>query len=705
MKKILMILFTCAITYTYGQNYSKSWTDINYAGDGKSYHNLDIYLPAEIKNSYPVVIYIYGSAWTSNSGKGADMGTVGAALLDAGYAVVTPNHRSSGDAIFPAQIHDIKAVVRFVRGTASTYKFDTSFIATSGSSSGGHLAALTGTSNGVKTYTVGSATADIEGSLGQYTNFSSSVDAVVDWFGPTDLSVISSCINGDGFDHDGPSSPGSALIGAPLLQNPDKVALLNPITYVDPTDPPFLMFHGDADKVVPYCQSELLYNALQNEGVESQYVFVPGGGHGPNTHTTPNFEKMVEFLTQAKDAINSGFSVTVNGGSGSGKYEANETVTIQATGIPDGKAFSKWAGADVSLLNNQNASVATFTMPERDVEFTATYIDAYTMAIIAPKEGSSVGAGSSVQVKVEIGLNGSTIKTLEFLYGGTKIGEDNEAPYSFIWSNISEGQQTLIVKATDDKGVVVTKSVTVNAYAPQNPYNGIVHAIPGTIEFEEYDTGGQDTAYKDESNGNEGGANFRLDESVDIEDCTDSSGGYNIGYFTAGEWVEYTADVTATGTYKMHLRVACAEKGRSLAFSTNETEINGNIEIPKTGGWQDWQTITIKNIKLQKGTQVFRFTAGNQDYINLNYVKFEAESIEEEITIELAAGWNLIGYPHKDPATITDALSSIIEYVEIVKDMNAFHSSTKSETFNKLKKMEWGHGYLVKVSDKCKLTW
>ena len=124
--------------------------DVNYAGDGKTYHTLDIYIPKQAKDSYPVVIHTYGSAWSSNNMKGsADLSTICAAYVKAGYAVVTPNHRSASDAKYPAQLHDIKAVVRFVRGNAAKYKFDTNFVAVSGFSSGGHLSSLTATTCGL----------------------------------------------------------------------------------------------------------------------------------------------------------------------------------------------------------------------------------------------------------------------------------------------------------------------------------------------------------------------------------------------------------------------------------------------------------------------------------------------------------------------------------------------------------------------------
>jgi acetyl esterase/lipase len=301
MKRTITALSLMASSVCFGQQFSQKYTDINYVGDGKSFHNLDIYLPKTTQSKYPVVVYIYGSAWYSNSGKGADMSTVGAALLDAGFAVVTPNHRSSSDAKFPAQSHDIKAVIRFIRGNAQQYKFDTNFIASSGSSSGGHLASLMGTTNGVKQYTVGATTMDLDGNLGNYDNFSSKVDAVVDFFGPVDFMRMENCNTYKGAD-----SPEAAIIGGTPAQNQDKTKLLSPITYVDPTDPPILIFHGGQDNVVPSCQSQFFYDKFQQVGVESEYVFVSNGQHGPNVNNTQqNLQKMVQFLLKQKNIVTS----------------------------------------------------------------------------------------------------------------------------------------------------------------------------------------------------------------------------------------------------------------------------------------------------------------------------------------------------------------------------------------------------------------
>lgn len=278
------------------QEFSKSWKDLNYAGDTMHYHLLDVYLPAVEKPGYPVVVVVYGSAWLGNNLKGADLKTLGKVLLEEGFAVVMPNHRSSRDALFPAQIQDIKAVIRFLRANAGRFRLDTSFIGITGSSSGGHLAALTGTSINTSQYLVGTSSVDLEGKIGNNPGFSSAVNAVVDWFGPTNFLVMDSC--GSSMQHNAPHSPESSLIGGPIQDNKAKVALADPATYVDQNDPPFLLLHGDKDPLVPHCQSEWLYDALQAAGVPSKLVIVPGGQHGRGMFEPQYFRMMTDFFRE-----------------------------------------------------------------------------------------------------------------------------------------------------------------------------------------------------------------------------------------------------------------------------------------------------------------------------------------------------------------------------------------------------------------------
>lgn len=302
MKKTLILILSLTFCFSncFSQQSSKAWKDVNYAGDTMLYHRMDIYLPpATVTKTapFPAVVLIYGSAWLSNRSKGADMNSLGQALLNAGFAVITPNHRSSFDAKFPAQMNDIKAAIRFLRGNASQYSIDTTFIGVTGSSSGGNMAAMAGTTRYVKTKKLGDVTVDIEGHLGAYTSHGSSVDAVVDWFGPTNMLVMDSC-GGTDFTHNDPGSPASLYIGGAIQNNKDKTLLASPITYIDANTPPFLIFHGTADRVVPHCQSEILFKALQNAKVPSQLYLVPNGQHGPSVHTDTNIKLMVDFFKE-----------------------------------------------------------------------------------------------------------------------------------------------------------------------------------------------------------------------------------------------------------------------------------------------------------------------------------------------------------------------------------------------------------------------
>lgn len=269
--------------------------DIDYVGDNHIGHKMDVYFPKDDgKSTHPVLIHIYGSAWGSNSSKGsADLGTVGTAALGAGYILVTPNHRTYGDALYPAQINDIKAVVRYLRGNAQELGVDTSFIAVSGFSSGGHLASLMGVTRNVKdNYTVGSETMNIEGNLGRYTSERSWVDAVCDWSGPVDC-------RDKGCGNPINMSPENDMVGGcDNNKCPDRHALLGANTFIDETDAPVFVAHGSADNIVPQCEGKIFYDNLTKGGVQDCEYHPHGGGHGVEGNLTGD---MITFLNKIKE--------------------------------------------------------------------------------------------------------------------------------------------------------------------------------------------------------------------------------------------------------------------------------------------------------------------------------------------------------------------------------------------------------------------
>ena len=238
--------------------------DIAYVTGGHERQKLDLYIPNEGEN-LPLIIWVHGGAWLGGSKERyAPM-----EYLKSGYAGASINYRLSQHAIFPAQIEDVKAAVRWIRANAETYRLDPNRFAAWGSSAGGHLVAMLGTAGDITEFEVG-----------ENLEVSSQVQAVVDYFGPTDFLQMDTHRLPDGLVHDAPDSPESKLVGGPIQAHKYRVARANPITYVSKADPPILIIHGDQDKLVPYHQSVLLKEALEAVGAPVEFYRVEGGGHG-----------------------------------------------------------------------------------------------------------------------------------------------------------------------------------------------------------------------------------------------------------------------------------------------------------------------------------------------------------------------------------------------------------------------------------------
>lgn len=242
--------------------------DLAYVERGHERHRLDLYLPPASDRPAPVIVWVHGGGWAG----GSKAGTPAIRMVESGFAVASINYRLSHHAIFPAQIHDCKAAIRWLRAHAAEYRLDTDHIGVWGSSAGGHLVALMGTTNGV---------AELEGQLGNQEQ-SSDVQAVVDWFGPTDFLTV------------GPKETRTRLLGSDPKTIPEQAKRASPIHYVSKDDPPFLVMHGDADQTVPIAQSETFTQALKKAGVDATFINVVGGGHGGNLFTNDESMKRIE---------------------------------------------------------------------------------------------------------------------------------------------------------------------------------------------------------------------------------------------------------------------------------------------------------------------------------------------------------------------------------------------------------------------------
>jgi acetyl esterase/lipase len=246
--------------------------DLPYAATDNPRQKLDLLLPSEPKGAkLPVVVFIHGGGW-QNGDKTGGRRQVADLVATGEFAGVSVGYRLTNEAQFPQQIYDCKAAIRWIRANAEKYGLDPDKIAVWGSSAGGHLVSLLGTSGDVK---------ELEGDIGPNTAVSSRVTCVVNYYGPSDLLTMGAQGGSHArMNHDAPDSPEAKLVGGALQENKDKAKAASPITYVSKDDPPFLQVHGNADPVVPYAQSEALHAALKKVGVASTLVTVEGGGHG-----------------------------------------------------------------------------------------------------------------------------------------------------------------------------------------------------------------------------------------------------------------------------------------------------------------------------------------------------------------------------------------------------------------------------------------
>ena len=275
----------------------RKWLDLPYGPS--EMHRLDVYLPNEGSGPFPVILAMHGGSFLMGDKAGGDLN----ALLEGlkrGYALVSINYRFSDQATFPAQIHDVKAAIRFIRANAAAYRLDPDRIAAWGSSSGGHLAALAGTSGDVK------ALEDL--SLGN-PDQSSRVQAVVDWFGPIDFLSMEAPKEDQGSNREmarpaagKATDPISAkLLGASPSEAPGIARRSNPETYITPDAPPFLIQHGTKDPLVPTQQAvnfaKKLEKVLGRDKV--RLILLPGAKHGGPPFDAPeNVKQVLDFLDE-----------------------------------------------------------------------------------------------------------------------------------------------------------------------------------------------------------------------------------------------------------------------------------------------------------------------------------------------------------------------------------------------------------------------
>ena len=244
-------------------------SDLPYADANNPRQSLDLYLPkARTGRPLPVLLYLHGGAWWQGD-KGAGAAHLPRFVASGDFAGVSVGYRLTDEASWPAQLHDAKAAVRWVKANADRYGLDAQRIAVWGHSAGAHLALMLGLTGDEPT---------LAGSLGPHDAFGTEVQAVLNFYG---IVAIPALAGQPGYGtRDSPDGPEARLLGAPVVEVPALARAASPINWISANDPPVLTFHGTEDAAVPYQQAVRLDRALRKAGVPSYFITVPDAGHG-----------------------------------------------------------------------------------------------------------------------------------------------------------------------------------------------------------------------------------------------------------------------------------------------------------------------------------------------------------------------------------------------------------------------------------------
>jgi acetyl esterase/lipase len=260
----------------------RKWLDIPYAHVSQA-EKLDIYLPNKGIGPFPIIVAIHGGSFYMGDKRDFQIAPILEAV-DQGYAVVSINYRLTGEAKFPAQVHDVKAAIRWIRANSKQYLLNPSKIALWGDSAGGYLSAIAGTSTGNKALE--------DPTLGN-PNQSCEVSAIVDWYGPIDFSTMTGIKRMEGV--------GVRLFGKSVNEAPDLYALSNPETHLTRNAPPVLIQHGAQDRLIPHEQSTHFAEEYRKTVGHDKVVLdvFPGADHLDEQFNTPqNVQRVIHFLNQ-----------------------------------------------------------------------------------------------------------------------------------------------------------------------------------------------------------------------------------------------------------------------------------------------------------------------------------------------------------------------------------------------------------------------
>jgi beta-glucanase (GH16 family) len=289
--------------------------------------------------------------------------------------------------------------------------------------------------------------------------------------------------------------------------------------------------------------------------------------------------------------------------------------------------------------NPDNTTLFPQTM---QVDYVRVYQDTASLpvvSIVSPPDNTAFPPNSNITLIANASIANGNITKVDFFQDALKIGETFVSPYQMTWNNVLAGNYRIMATAFANTGNNSTSSIiniNVGGSVLTSPYGGTPARVPGTIEAENFDLGGQNNAYYDSDTQNNGGQ-YRPAEGVDIEACTDIGGGYDIGWTVNNEWSLYTISVKDSGTYQIGARVSSNSTNGSMHFEIDGNDVTGLMSVLNTGGWQTWASVLSKNFTLTSGIHQFKFFVNSAGF-NINKFDIYSPLTKPTINFNYPAG-------------------------------------------------------------------
>ncbi|PYI86128.1 MAG: hypothetical protein DME26_09640, partial [Verrucomicrobia bacterium] len=377
----------------------------------------------------------------------------------------------------------------------------------------------------------------------------------------------------------------------------------------------------------------------RNTGVDLQSTSDTGGGYNVGWMAAGEWLKYsVNVTTPGRYTLSCRLSAVVDGGTFHIEFDGvDKTGSVS---VPNTGGWQTWQTLSLdNIVLDAGPQIIRLVLDSAGPDYVANFNwlqatltlsnNPPTVSLTAPPDRATFAVAENITLSANAADLDGSISKVDFFANGFSLGTSTIPPYGIAWTNPAAGNYLLTARATDNIGNATVSPVrTIKVINGEAPFTGLPQTVPGTIQAEDFDGGGEGVAYHDGDTSNNGGK-YR-NTAVDIESTSDIGGGYNVGWTGAGEWLKYSINAVVDGVYTLQARIASSGSAGTFHIEFDGVDKTGSLTSPDSGGWQSWWTLTKTAIGLRAGPHVMRLVmdtyGANSTVGNFNYITLTATS-------------------------------------------------------------------------------